>query len=120
MPRQVAVTVGCLVSTGKENVMNSRSFITGIVCCLCACFVLWFAATPAMAQAGRGSISGLVTDPNGALVQGAQVELKNPATGVTQHTVTSGAGLYTFISLNPGVYQVKVSQSGLPTQRRTI
>src|SRR5579863_3149533 len=95
-----------------EIVMNSRAFIPGIVRCFCTCFLLLFATASALAQAGRGSISGLVTDPNGALVQGAQVELKNPATGVTQHTVTSGAGLYTFISLNPGVYQVTVSQSG--------
>src|SRR5579863_9415293 len=95
-----------------EIVMNSRAFIPGIVRCFCTCFLLLFATASALAQAGRGSISGLVTDPNGALVQGAQVELKNPATGVTQHTVTSGAGLYTFVSLNPGVYRVTVSQSG--------
>jgi Carboxypeptidase regulatory-like domain len=92
--------------------MNSRAFITGSMRCFCACFLLCFAGTSASAQAGRGSISGLVTDPNGALIQGAQVVLKNPTTGVTQHTVTSGAGLYTFISLNPGLYQVTASQSG--------
>ena len=48
----------------------------------------------------------------GPLVQGAQVVLLNPATGVAQHTVTTSAGLYTFISLNPGVYQVTASQKG--------
>jgi hypothetical protein len=36
----------------------------------------------------------------------------NHATGLTQHTVTNAAGLYTFISLNPGAYQVTASQSG--------
>ena len=92
--------------------MNSRTFITGRVRYFCACFLILFAGTSALAQAGRGSISGLVTDPNGALVQGAQIVLKNPATGVTQHTVTTGAGLYTFISLNPGVYHVTASQTG--------
>jgi hypothetical protein len=66
----------------------------------------------AFAQAGRGSISGTVTDPQGAVISGAQVTLLNPATGLTQHTVTSGAGLYTFVSLNPGVYQVTASQAG--------
>ena len=92
--------------------MKSRALINRILRCFCVSFLFWFAANSALAQAGRGSISGLVTDPNGALVQGAQVVLKNPATGVTQHTVTTGAGLYTFVSLNPGVYQVTVSQSG--------
>jgi hypothetical protein len=74
--------------------------------------VILLAAVSAFAQAGRGSVSGTVTDPNGAVVPAAQVTLLNHATGVSQHTVTSAAGLYTFISLNPGVYQVTVSQTG--------
>jgi len=78
-------------------------------------FLGLIAASVALAQAGRGSISGLVTDPGGALVSGAQIVLVSPATGVTQHTITSGAGLYTFISLNPGVYQVTATQSGFKT-----
>src|ERR1700751_2070503 len=82
----------------RRDIMNSRSFITGIVRCFCVCFLLLFAAVSTLGQAGRGTISGLVTDPNGALVPGVQVVLKNPATGVTQHTVTSSAGLYTFVS----------------------
>ena len=75
-------------------------------------FLLLCAASIALAQAGRGSISGTVTDPNSAVVQGAKVTLLNKATGVALHTVTSGAGLYTFISLNPGVYQVTAGQTG--------
>jgi Carboxypeptidase regulatory-like domain len=64
------------------------------------------------AQAGRGSISGTITDPDGGVVTGARVVLLDRATGATQHTVTTAAGLYTFISLNPGVYQVTASQTG--------
>ncbi|HEY6331465.1 MAG TPA: TonB-dependent receptor, partial [Blastocatellia bacterium] len=79
---------------------------------LVAVCILFLGAVSALAQAGRGSINGLVTDPGGALVQGAQVTLRDPATGVTQHTVTTSAGLYNFISLNPGVYQVTASQTG--------
>lgn len=79
---------------------------------LCVCLLFIGVVSTALGQAGRGSISGLVTDPNGALVPGAQVTLLNPATGVKQRTVTSGAGLYTFISLNPGVYQVTATQTG--------
>ena len=77
-----------------------------------AMFVLLCMPLLANAQAGRGSISGAVTDPSGAVVPGAQVELLSKATGVKLHTVTSGAGLYTFISLNPGAYQVTLTQKG--------
>jgi hypothetical protein len=76
------------------------------------CIVFLCAGALALAQAGRGSITGLVTDPAGALVPGAPVVLLNKATGVSQHSVTTSAGLYTFISLNPGLYQVTASQKG--------
>jgi hypothetical protein len=79
---------------------------------LAMCVLLLCAGSIALAQAGRGSISGLVSDPAGALIPRAKVVLLNPATGVTQHTVTSGAGLYTFLSLNPGVYKVTASETG--------
>jgi len=82
-----------------------RNFVSVSILLLCLACV-------ALAQAGRGTINGLVTDPAGALVSGAKVVLLNQATGVTQRTVTSSAGLYTFISLNPGVYQVTASQTG--------
>ena len=96
------------MNSGNATVKRVRGFLSVGMLCL-------IAASVALAQAGRGSISGLVTDPGGALVPGAQIVLVSPATGVTQHTVTSGAGLYTFISLNPGVYQVTASQTGFKT-----
>src|SRR5215469_11257642 len=70
------------------------------------------------AQAGRGSISGTITDPGGAVIPGAQVVLLNSATGVTQHTVTNSAGFYTFISLNPGEYRVTASAPGFASVAR--
>jgi hypothetical protein len=73
---------------------------------------LVLSAALALAQAGRGSISGLVSDPTGAIVNGAQVTALNHATGVALHTVTSAAGLYSFVSLPPGVYVVTASQKG--------
>ena len=92
-------------------VKTVRSFLSVCVLCLCA-------ASVALAQAGRGSISGLVSDPAGAVVPGAQVTLLNQATGLTEHTVTTAAGLYSFISLNPGVYQVTASQKGFASVAR--
>ncbi|HXY10739.1 MAG TPA: TonB-dependent receptor [Terriglobales bacterium] len=93
--------------------MNSPGFITGLArAWFWACFLVLVAEIATLAQAGRGTISGTVTDPAGAVVEGAQITLANRSTGVTQHTVTSAAGLYTFISLNPGVYRVTATQTG--------
>lgn len=79
---------------------------------LSICILFLCAGSMALGQAGRGTISGLVTDPAGAVVAGAKVVLLNHDTGVSQHTTTTGAGLYTFISLNPGIYEVTASQKG--------
>jgi len=69
----------------------------------------------AFGQAGRGSLIGTVADQAGAVIPGAQVTLLNQATGVVLHTVANGVGFYTFISLNPGVYQVSASQKSFVT-----
>jgi hypothetical protein len=52
-----------------------RNFLSVCILCLCA-------GSVALAQAGRGSISGLVSDPSGAVVSGAQVTALSQATGV--------------------------------------
>jgi hypothetical protein len=79
-----------------------------------ATFVLLI--TPGLlAQAGRGAISGLVTDSSGAIVSGATVTATNSATGTRVSAVTTAAGLYSFISLSPGLYDVGASQTGFET-----
>ncbi len=79
------------------------------------CILLLCASSLALAQAGRGSISGLVSDSSGAIVKGAEVTALNQATGVKLHTISSDAGLYGFVSLPPGTYVVTASQKGFET-----
>jgi len=73
------------------------------------------AGTAAWAQAGRGGINGTVTDPSGAVVPGARVTALNHATGISQSTVTTRAGLYDFVALNPGSYKVTATLKGFET-----
>ena len=75
---------------------------------LCA---LFFAAL-AFPQAGTGTITGTVVDPAGAVVAGAQVEVKDTDTGVLYPTVTTNTGAYTTINLPPGGYSVTVTVPG--------
>ncbi len=69
----------------------------------------------ARAQAGRGTVSGLITDSSGAAVPAAKVEIVNIANGTLLSTVTTHAGLYAFVSLAPGTYQLTVSHGGFAT-----
>lgn len=64
-----------------------------------------------------GEMSGLVTDPSGAAVSGASVTITNKATGATRNVTTNSEGLYSFPSLLPGVYELRVEQSGFKTAR---
>jgi hypothetical protein len=95
----------------QEAVMTSRTFSGLRVVSILALFC----ASAAFGQAGRGSISGLVTDPSGALIPGAKITLENNATGVKQTTATTEGGLYSFISLAPGSYRVTATAKGFET-----
>jgi hypothetical protein len=97
------------MKTATKNIKTSAPSMRRL---LPVCLLLLCAATAALAQGGRGSISGLVSDPSGALVAGAKITLLDHATGVAQHTASTGAGLYSFVSLNPGVYKVTASMQG--------
>jgi hypothetical protein len=78
-------------------------------------FLLFATVTTAFAQAGRGGLSGLVTDATGAAIPGVAVEFQSAATGATASTVTTSAGLYSFVSLTPATYQLTVRASGFKT-----
>ena len=92
------------------NIWNRCSLLVNLV--LSSLLLVVFSGTVALAQAGRGGISGTITDPSGAVIPKVKVTALNHATGVTQQSVSSAAGLYSFVSLNPGVYQVTASVSG--------
>lgn len=70
---------------------------------------------PSVAQVGKGSISGSVVDPQGAIVTGAQVKAKNVETGVVVTTTTDSAGLYRLNLLPIGTYNIEVAAQGFKT-----
>lgn len=81
-------------------------------------FLLIAAATSASAQEFRGTISGSVTDPNGAAVAGATVTVKNKETNISSTVTTNESGTYTVPFLLPGIYSVSATSSGFKTSSR--
>src|SRR5215510_11984941 len=69
-------------------------------------------AVQGSAQVNTASLTGLVTDPNRAIMANASVTVKNKATGVTSSTTTDASGYYTFASLPVGVYVMDVEARG--------
>ena len=71
------------------------------------------------AQLSSGSISGLVTDPAGAIIAGAKIQVKNLATGITRDTTTNETGLYVFTGMLPARYELTVNAPGFKEAVRT-
>jgi hypothetical protein len=80
---------------------------------------LFLAAATALGQeAQQGSITGYVSDSSSAMVARARVTVTNRATGAARSEETNAAGLYNFVGLNPGDYDVSVSAAGFKTDER--
>jgi len=76
--------------------------------------VLAFAAA-VHAQTSRGTVTGTVLDPTGALVRGARMTLNGVQTGIQLSTDTNEAGVYRFDAVDPGVYDLTAARSGFRT-----
>src|SRR5579875_1348263 len=81
-----------------------------------ALLILLFGARPALhAQLDTGSISGVVTDSAGSVVQGVAVTARESSTGTQYSTVSSSTGYYVFPSLHTGTYTISAVASGFKT-----
>src|SRR5215510_1650717 len=60
----------------------------------------------AQAQATTGQITGIVRDNAGAAIPSATIKVTNTQTGLSQTATSSDDGLYRFVLLPPGVYNL--------------
>src|SRR5882762_2793185 len=70
------------------------------------------------AQVVGATMSGTVTDTSGGVVPGANISVKNVATGIIRLASTNGSGLYNVPNLQPGPYEINASASGFNTDVR--
>src|SRR6266566_467811 len=91
--------------------MKPRSGLVVIILLLCT--------TSLLGQTFRGTILGTVTDPQGAVVTGAKVTVRNVNTGLERTTETSADGSYSVPELPIGTYTVTINQSGFQTSSVT-
>src|SRR5882672_2860594 len=102
------------IVTRKDHTMRSNIFHRAGG----AALLVLFAFAIASAQEFRGSITGKVTDPNGAVVPGASVVLKNVATNTTATVVTNADGGFDFPLVQPGKYSLTVTAQGFSSATR--
>ena len=88
---------------GREDFMRWLRFS------VCA---LLLTAVTALGQTSRGTVTGIITDPQSGVIPAAKVELTNLESGVMRSTTANAAGLYRFDAVDPGVYSISVMAPG--------
>src|SRR5437868_15165108 len=75
---------------------------------------IWLIALSSQAAAQRpvGNISGVVTDPTGAVIAGAKATATSIATGATRTATTNDQGFFLIPTLLPGDYKLIVQAQG--------
>lgn len=96
-----------------ENKMFLKNLSRGFACFFC---VAAFAIAALAQDLDTVTVTGKVTDVNGLAVVGATVTATSAETGAERTVVTDDDGRYKIVQLKPGVYKVKVSQSGFGTK----
>lgn len=96
-----------------------RTSAAGGLAFLSVVFAIALMASAAFAQSETGQIVGKVTDPNGAVVAGAAINLKSVETGAQRTATTNEDGAYAITNLQPGVYEINVEAASFAksTQR---
>jgi hypothetical protein len=98
--------------------LQSRKNSSGISA-FCAIILISVLSASRLSAQATANIVGTVTDTSGAAIAGANVQVKNVGTGVTQNAITDAAGRYRAPDLGIGTYELHVSQSGFQTVFRT-
>jgi hypothetical protein len=73
----------------------------------------------AFAQLYTGTVTGLVTDPSGAVVPNAQVKMVDEQKGYSFAATTDTTGRYLYRSVPPGTYKLSVQAQGFQTQEQS-
>ncbi len=82
--------------------------------------LLW-SSPSVVAQQGTTEVRGVVTDPQGGVLPGVAVTVKNQDTGMYRETITSQDGTYFVTGIVPGRYQITASLEGFKVfQQRDI
>jgi hypothetical protein len=87
------------------------------ILCVVICAVLFF-TFGAVAQE-NATITGVVTDPSGAVVPNVTITLTNPATGQARNAVSNTAGIYTFSNVGIGHFTLSAVAAGFQTFSKT-
>ncbi len=91
--------------------LRAKLGVAGVFVLLAGTLAAWASIT--------GSISGVVTDPSGAVIPSVQLTAVNTGTGLRLSVVTDSKGFYEFPALAVGTYELSVQQAGFKAYHQT-
>lgn len=101
------------IQSGPErNRISILRFRKAGILAVLAALAAFLIPSKTFAQEFRGTISGIVSDPSGAVIPGADVEVREINTGTISKTTSDAAGQYVVPFLLPGQYSITVNASG--------
>src|SRR5579864_5189506 len=81
-------------------------------------FLVLVSSAILFAQTATTSLRGTITDPKGAVVQGATLTLSNAATGYSRTAKSGNDGAYQFLEVPPATYTLTINASGFATVKQ--
>jgi hypothetical protein len=93
------------------------SSIAGQLLMSAVIMILSVSAIVAQTQVNAADLSGTVVDPQGAVIAGATVTVKNSATNISRTVTSNESGEYTIIGLPPGDYEITATAA---TFKKTV
>jgi hypothetical protein len=85
------------------------------------CLILQSALVMSMAaQTSNGAVNGAVSDPTGAMIPGASVDLVAADTDIVRHATTNGEGSFTVLNVQPGNYTLRIARNGFKTNQSPV
>lgn len=114
MGQKQARNCSLLKPGGGRALRNSRYLLRYAA----AALSLFLAVVTANTQEFRGALIGTITDPQGSVINGATVSIKNIETNIEIIATTNDSGSYNFPLLLPGKYTLKVAMRGFKTAQR--
>jgi hypothetical protein len=99
------------------TVRSLRARLAIVASCVCTALVAQL-PQPALAQVTSASVAGVIRDSQGAVIPGATVTLTSTTRGTTFSTVSTAEGDFTFPTVEPDTYSLRVTMDGFKTAER--
>jgi len=103
----------------QPNFVVMREYLPKASICWAVLLIVALSTTTGAQTASTGALSGTVSDPSGAVVAEATVNITNEATGDVRHQTTQKDGTFLASLLLSGTYRVEVVATGFKTLVRS-